>query len=272
MDYRENQDLGVNSETLEEKKKKWDSIQLELGKKIIQHDDFLWHVDDERDVDGPDAGRLLRYVGALFLGFAKKDPNQGCATLLIMAYPSLEIVYRRMVIVTIEEPYLPSYLAFREISAFKDLWDEMIERDAEITPDVLLLNGNGYFHPRRCGVATHVGVMLDVPTIGVTKNFFQMEGLSMTPMRFEFKSKCTELDDWMPIISETIEGDVLAAAINMTGRGGRPLYVSVGHRISLGTALEVVKMTSEHRFPEPLRQADLSSRDYVNTGKFRERY
>lgn len=286
MEYRENRFLGVKSqEELDARKAEWDALQLSLGKQIIQKDDFDWMVDSEsEDSGGGGSGRrLLRYVGALFLGFSKADPNQGCATLLIMAYPSLEVVYRRMNMVSISQPYMPSYLAFRELDAFKDLWSEMLERDAEIKPDVVFLNGNGYFHPRRCGVATHIGVELDVPTIGVTKNFFQMEGLAMTPMRWEFKEKCKELDDWMPVKSkevilvddqteEEIGYDVLGAAINMTGEGGRPLYVSVGHRISLETAVEVVKMTSEHRFPEPLRQADLSSRDFVNTGKFKDRY
>lgn len=278
MEYRENQFLGVASEEeLEAKKKEWNQIQIDLGKRIIQKDDFDWTVDesssesDGGEADGGDR-RLLRYVGALFLGFSKEDPNQGCATLLIMAYPSLEVIYRRMELVKIDEPYMPSYLAFREIPAFRSLWNEMLERDSEIKPDVLFINGNGYFHPRRCGVATHVGIELDVPTIGVTKNFFQMEGLAMTPVRWEFKETCKELDDWMPIISKEVPGDILGAGVNMTGEGGRPLYVSVGHRISLETALEVVKMTSEHRFPEPLRQADLSSRDYVNSGKFKDRY
>lgn len=135
-------------------------------------------------------------------------------------------------------PYIPGYLSFREAP--------VIEAAVRLVKefDVLLVNGHGLAHPRRCGLATHVGLDMDVPTIGVARGLLSgTEGETV--------------GDWAPIIQE---GDVVGATLEMEGRS--PIYVSVGHKISLETSLEIVrKATLGGYLPEPLLKAHIAAED-----------
>ena len=134
-------------------------------------------------------------------------------------------------------PYIPGYLMFREAP--------VIVRAAEKTSrfDVLIVNGHGVAHPRGCGLASCVGLELDMPTIGVAGR--RLVG-SLGPKK----------DGWTPII---LEEKVVGARISRQSRS--PIFVSTGHRISLETSVEIVRrMTLEGHLPEPLRLAHLEAR------------
>ena len=135
-------------------------------------------------------------------------------------------------------PYIPGYLAFREAPAILSA-----TRKASGF-DVLLLNGHGVAHPRGCGLATFVGLELDMPTIGVAKRMLvgdvEVEG-----------------ERWAPIV---FEGGVVGAEIRDLGKA--PVYVSTGHRMSLESSVEIVRgLLVEGSLPEPLRLAHVKSEE-----------
>jgi len=135
-------------------------------------------------------------------------------------------------------PYIPGYLSFREAP--------VIEAAARLVKkfDVLLVNGHGLAHPRRCGLATQVGLDMDVPTIGIARRL--LLGTVGEPV-----------GDWAPILHK---GDVVGAMLEMEAHSS--IYVSVGHKISLETSLELVRKTTLGGYlPEPLLMAHRAAED-----------
>jgi len=120
-------------------------------------------------------------------------------------------------------PYISGYLAWRELPPYLAVWERL--REAGQVPDVVLVDGNGILHPRRLGIASHLGVLLDVPTVGVAKR----------PLCGEFNTAGMEIGEWRPVV---LDGETVAAALR-TGRN-RTLFVSPGHRTDLASALDVV--------------------------------
>ncbi|WNO54565.1 endonuclease V [Stakelama saccharophila] len=135
-------------------------------------------------------------------------------------------------------PYVPGYLGFRECPALLQVLDGIARR-----PDLVLVDGHGIAHPRRCGIATHLGVVADVPSIGCAKTILcgKVEGeLGPDP------------GDRAPLVDR---GEVVAMALRTRPRAN-PIFVSTGHRISLETAVEwVLKLTDGRRLPLPTRLA-----------------
>jgi len=135
-------------------------------------------------------------------------------------------------------PYVPGYLGFREAPALLAAWEKLADK-----PDLLFVDGHGRAHPRRCGIATHVGVLLDVPTIGVAKSILcgRVEG-----------DLGAEPGATAPLVDR---GEVVAMALRTRARA-LPVYVGTGHRISLALAVEWVLALSEgRRLPLPIRLA-----------------
>ncbi|MEM4700411.1 MAG: endonuclease V [Candidatus Nezhaarchaeales archaeon] len=134
-------------------------------------------------------------------------------------------------------PYVPTLLSFREApSIIAGL------RRARVRPDVVFIDGQGKAHPYRCGLATHVGVVLDIPTVGVAKRrLFGVEGPFV---------------DGVALLRDPEVGEVVGAAV-VTKEGARPIYVSVGHKVTLRQAVELVlKSTLKgRRVPEPILAA-----------------
>lgn len=137
-------------------------------------------------------------------------------------------------------------------------WFAILSRRAAITkalnqlskrPDLLLVDGQGLAHPHRFGLACHLGVLADVPTIGVAKS--RLIGT--------YEEPGIERGAWSPL---TDGGETIGAVLR-TRRAVRPVFVSVGHRISLRTAIDLVlRCTSQFRLPEPIRAADRLSRHH----------
>ncbi|MEM2991246.1 MAG: endonuclease V [Halobacteria archaeon] len=157
----------------------------------------------------------------------------------VLDYESLEIKTRSMAIDEIKFPYLPGYLFFREglaiIKAFSRL---------EIKPDILIVDGCGINHPRKAGLASHVGVELDISAIGVSKSLLCGEIQSKPQREGEFKF----------IMQEGRKTAVLL----LSKSNCRPIVVAPGHKISLKSAVKIVKHCLRgHKLPEPLRLAHL---------------
>jgi deoxyribonuclease V len=139
-------------------------------------------------------------------------------------------------------PYIPGYLAFREFPAI-----EACFRRLEPAPDLLMIDGHGVLHPARCGIASFAGVKLDKPAIGVAKSLL-VGTVGEAPRK---------PGGWADV---RIDGELLGAALR-SGRSRRLIYVSVGHRVSLSTAVRIAKRLCKTRIPEPLRRADLLSKN-----------
>lgn len=141
-------------------------------------------------------------------------------------------------------PYVPGLLSFREGPAALAALERL-----RSSPDLLLVDGHGLAHPRRFGLACHLGVIAEVPTIGVAKS--RLVGQYQMPGR--------DRGDWTPLMDD---GETIGAVLRTRSRT-RPVFVSVGHCISLKTAIEfVLRCTPQFRLPEPIRLADRLSRSF----------
>jgi deoxyribonuclease V len=145
-------------------------------------------------------------------------------------------------------PYVPCFLGFREVPCLLDAFARL-----PAPPDLVFVDGHGVSHPRRLGIATHLGVLLDRPTIGVAKSI--LVGAPAGELADEPGSR-------VPLVWRG--GEV--AAVLRTKRRVKPVYVSTGHRVSLPTAVEwVMRTVKGYRLPEPTRQAHLAANAYRRT-------
>jgi deoxyribonuclease V len=168
---------------------------------------------------------------------------------VVLSYPELEVVESRVVEGKIDFPYVPGLLSFREapltLAAFERL---------ETTPDLVLFDGQGVAHPRRLGLASHLGLFLDTPTIGCAKS--RLCGHHQTP-GLEPGSYAELVDG----------GEIIGAALR-TKAGVKPVYVSIGHKISLESAIHwVMRCCRGYRLPEPTRLAHLAAGGKLGSGK-----
>ncbi|GKB30457.1 endonuclease V [Tanacetum coccineum] len=111
------------------------------------------------------------------------------------------------------------------------------------------------------GSACHLGVLANLPTIGIGKNLHHVDGLTNSKVRELMEAEENSNLDFISLIGDS--GNTLGAAINSSRGSFKPIFVSVGHRVSLASAVEVVRRTCKYRVPEPIRQADIRSRDYL---------
>lgn len=146
-------------------------------------------------------------------------------------------IYTHTIDMSVDLPYIPSYLSFREMPAILKLLD-----DSEIIPDILMVDGNGILHPRGIGLATHIGVSRDIPSIGVAKSLL-LGKLERDP------------DHVTPVSKVLHKGKVMGYAYLSSKRAKRPIYVSTGHKINLGSALDIVERYCVYKVPEPIRRA-----------------
>lgn len=242
------------SNQLEQLKETWQREQNALKAIHTVEDRIEWTLTENRP-------NTLKYVAGMDISFIKGNPVDACAMLVVLAYPSLTVVYKKSNMVKLTVPYISGYLAFREAPHFEVLLDELERDHPEYYPQVILMDGNGVLHPRGMGIATHLGLVMDIPTFGVAKSLLCFDGLEPNSLRTEFKQQCPDKGDVMPVRGHS--GNVYGYAFNATGKGTHPIYISSGHRISLDTSLKLVRKLCPYRIPEPIRQADLGSREAI---------
>ena len=184
-----------------------------------------------------DALDEVKYVAGVDIGF-EANYTISQAAVAVLSYPELELIETAIAQIPTVFSYVPGYLSFREIPVILAAFPKL-----KITPDLILCDGQGLAHPRRLGLACHLGVLLDIPTIGVAKSLY-IGKHEEVPL---------EKGNWQPLIDngETI-GVVLRSRTNV-----KPIYVSVGHKISLPTAIDyVMGCLTKYRLPETTRWAD----------------
>lgn len=197
--------------------KKARRTQLRLAKQVIREDRLPNTLHSVAGVD-------VAYVGDFSIG-----------AVAVLDYSTLSLLEARKARVKTRFPYIPTLLSWREITPAKAAIKKL-----KAQPDVFLVDAQGIAHPYRIGFASHLGLVLDKPSIGVAKSLLcgQLEGQNS--------------EGWMPI---TDKGEVIGAAVKKDEQA-EPLYVSVGHKVSLERAIEIVKHCSKStRIPEPIRMA-----------------
>ena len=203
------------------------ALQERLRGQVVAHDDF----GAIRTVAGVDAG----YEGD---PRGQEGPVLARAAIVVLAFPSLEPLDYTIARRPTTFPYVPGFLSFREAPAVLAALGELRTR-----PDLLICDGQGIAHPRRFGIACHIGLLADLPAIGCAKSLLVGHHAPVPEERGAY----------VPL---THRGDLVGAALR-TRPGTKPLYISVGHRVSLQTAIEMVMAcTTKYRLPETTRAAD----------------
>ncbi|CAF4784350.1 unnamed protein product [Rotaria sp. Silwood1] len=202
----------------------------------------------------------IKYVAGLDISFVKGN-DKAVASMVIFDYQTLNIVAKISINCNLKIPYIPSYLAFREAPVFMKLLGIQNDQCPHLTPQVILMDGNGVWHPRRAGIASHFGVLSGIPCFGVSKNVLHVDGITREKIKDLLSEKAPEKDQYIEVISDS--GNLLGLAYNVTGSVNSAVYISVGHKITLTTALDIFKSVTKYRNCEPIRQADLLSREIV---------
>lgn len=237
--------------------KKWIDEQERLKLKLITHDvmgNWSWNLKDS-------SPRGLKLVGGVDISFVKGDARKACACLVILSFPEMTVLYKRCEIVYLDAPYIPGFLAFRECKFLVRLVKDLAEKNPTLIPQVILVDGNGVLHHRGFGLASHLGVLVDIPTVGIGKNLLCVDGLTKEYVKSKIVSKSRGGKDGVPLIGTS--GRTWGQAVCLSPGTTKPIYVSIGTRISLKTALRLARACSRYRVPEPVRQADLASREFL---------
>jgi endonuclease V len=201
----------------------------------------------------------LRTIAGVDISFSPTS-NLAIASLVVFSYPLEQKptpIYIDFYKAPMTEPYCPGYLAFRELPLLSVLFEKLQRLNPEIyPPGVTLVDGNGIWHPRGLGSASHIGAVFDIPTIGVAKTFFHLPEVGIGNETLKSLSNAEERE-----VTGT-DNKVYGAAVR-TGGSTRHVFVSCGHRCDLPSAVALVKSCSFFRIPEPIRQADLQSRKVI---------
>lgn len=197
------------------------AIQTRLAPHAIRQDDF---------------GAIRRIAG---VDVAYNDfDSKIFAAIVILDAASGKVVETSTAVGEVRFPYVPGLFAFRELPHLLGLLDAVSEK-----PDLIICDGQGIAHPRRCGIATHLGLLANVPTIGCGKTR-HVGSFGELGVR---RGEAADLVD---------AGEVVGKALR-TQDGVTPLFVSIGHRVSLNTAVDwILKLACKYRQPEPIRLAN----------------
>ena len=172
--------------------------------------------------------------------------NQARAAVVILAYPELTLVEQHIHEEPLTVPYIPGFLSFRELPSMLGAFAKVTQR-----PDLVLVDGMGIAHPRRLGIAAHLGLVIDIPTIGC--------GKSLLVGSYNADCLSSTAGSWVPLLDKK---EIIGAVVR-TRTGVKPLFISLGHKISLETSIHyVLACTTKYRLPEPVRQADKLSKSY----------
>lgn len=209
----------------------------------------------------------IQYIGGVDISFVKDSQTDACVCFVVLDYNNIErIVHQQYRMVKLTQPYIPGFLAFRECDHILVLLDELRNQQPELLPQVILVDGNGILHPRGCGLASHLGVVADIPTIGVAKNFLWIEDLKAfgrESLRKIAVEKLQTAGSYFALQGES--GKIYGACLRATEEAHNPIYVSVGHKVSLEQAIKICIHCSRFRIPEPVRQADKISRHVLSS-------
>ena len=182
--------------------------------------------------------KIDRIAGADLAIFPKQ--KKLLCGIIVFSYPELEIIEKVYTVSDEKFPYFPGLLAFREGPAIIETFKNVKKK-----PDLIMIDGQGTAHPRSFGIACHVGVLLDIPAIGVAKK--KLFG--------EYSEPGKQRGSWNVLKDKSSNGTI--GAVLRTKDNVKPVFVSIGHKIDLESSVKIALNCSKgYRIPEPTRQAD----------------
>jgi deoxyribonuclease V len=222
-------------------------------KPIINHP---WNINEEEAIDlqqrlasfveRNDRIGDIKTVAGVDVAYAKNS-NKLIAAAVVIDFNSLNVIQKIVVEDTVQFPYIPGLFSFRELPAIAKSLELL-----QITPDLIICDGQGIAHPRRFGLACHVGVTFDIPTIGCGKNIL----LGTHDEVGEIKG------DYSPVFDN---GEIIANALR-TRDNVKPLYLSTGHRVALCKASKIIlNLCRKYRLPETTRISNSIVQSLINT-------
>jgi deoxyribonuclease V len=196
-------------------------VQQRLRERVVARDEF----------------GALRTVAGVDAGY-EDEGNTARAVVVVLAYPSLEPLDYTVARRPARFPYIPGFLSFREGPAVIAALEAL-----RVAPDMLICDGQGIAHPRRLGIASHIGVLTGMPAIGCAKSLLVGTHPPVPDER----------GAWVPLTHRREQ----IGAVLRTRPGVKPVYVSIGHRVALPTAIDIVmSCVTKYRLPETTRLAD----------------
>lgn len=182
-------------------------------------------------------GREVRTVAGVDVALR---PEKVHAAIVVLGFPDLEPLASVTADAPLSFPYIPGLLSFREAPAILAAWDKL-----DVTPDLVMVDGQGIAHPRGLGIASHLGLWIERPTIGVAKS--RLYGRHEEPG--------PEKGDRVPLLDQRHAQHVIGTVLR-SRMGSKPLYISPGHRIDVEHSLNLVlACLTKYRLPEPTRWA-----------------
>lgn len=213
-------------------------------------EDFLRQQNALRDriepVDKFDPNTVKRIAGVDLAYWNSGEDEYAVCCIVVIDAETHEVIEKQRYSGKIEVPYMPGFLAFRELPLILKT-AELLETD----PDLFIFDGNGYLHPRHMGIATHASFYLNKPTIGIAKTYFRVD------QKTDYTEPENEAGSYTDIV---IDGEVYGRALR-THKDVRPIFISVGNDVSLDTACALaLRLTDrESHIPVPTRLADLET-------------
>jgi len=195
--------------------KKLRKKQIELSKKVVLKDSFT----------------KIETVAGIDIAYPKNEFNDACGCCIVMDYKTKEVVEEKTVFSKTSFPYISTYLTYRELPIIKNLVNNL-----KTKPTVFMFDGNGVLHPYGIGLASHIGVVLDIASIGVAKSLLY-----------------GKIENDIVTIDDKKRGFVFFSSNKVK----KPIYISPGNKISFETSFKIVKNLSFYKIPEPLRQAHI---------------
>lgn len=190
----------------------------------------------------------IRTVAGVDLAYWSKSAEYAVCCIVVIDVESRRITEKRWSAGRVDFPYVPGCLAFRELPLVVETAAKLAQK-----PDVYLFDGNGILHPRRMGLAAHASFYLNAPTVGIAKHYFKVDGAELTEPDCE-KGSVSDI-----VLSQG-NGELLGRVVR-TQSGVKPVYVSIGNRMDIDTAvrLALTLTDNESRVPIPTRYADIET-------------
>ena len=197
-------------------------------------------------VDAFDPDKLKTVAGVDLAYWKEGDEEWAVCCIVVIDFATHEVIEKKQFTGRVEVPYMPGFLAFREIPLVLKTVEQL-----ENMPDIYFFDGNGYLHPRHMGIATHASFFLNKPTVGIAKSYFRVDRKTDYVEPENEAGRFTDI-----VIDEETYGRALRTHQNV-----RPIFVSVGNYVSLDTACKLaLRLTDrESHIPIPTRLADLET-------------
>ncbi len=192
----------------------------------------------------------IKTIAGVDLSFSS-DGNTAYAVVVVLSFPDFRVLETRYAAAPVPMPYVPGLLSFREAPIALEAFAQV-----ETVPDMIFVDGQGQAHPRGFGIACHLGVLLDVPSVGVAKSYLYGQ---------YDRAQALEPGISTPLSSK--DGAHVIGSVVQTKLRTNPLYVSPGHKVSVDSATKLVlECLRGYRLPEPTRQAHLLITAYKKLG------